>query len=160
MKMCTKCGESKELSEFHKNKYTADGHSYECKPCSSVRGKERYRKNSKKEKEQQTKRRHENKEKDMLLNAKSRAKRKGFPFDIEESDIIIPKICPVLGINIITNTIRKPTDNSPSLDKFIPELGYVKGNIAVISVRANRIKNNSTRQEIELLLQWMLKQEA
>jgi len=51
-------------------------------------------------------------------------------------------------------------DNSPSLDKLIPELGYVKGNITVMSVRANRIKNDATRQEIELLLHWMNKQEA
>ena len=41
--------------------------------------------------------------------------------------------------------------SSPSLDKVIPSLGYVKGNIWVISYRANTIKNNCTFEEIEKL---------
>ena len=41
--------------------------------------------------------------------------------------------------------------DSPSLDKIIPSLGYVKDNIWVISYRANTIKNNCTFEEIEKL---------
>lgn len=39
---------------------------------------------------------------------------------------------------------RGPCDTSPTLDKIRPMKGYVPGNIAVISSRANRIKNNET----------------
>lgn len=48
---------------------------------------------------------------------------------------------------------------SPSLDKIIPEKGYIKGNIAIISMRANQLKSNATLAELEKLLVWMRKQE-
>ncbi|GAH40943.1 unnamed protein product, partial [marine sediment metagenome] len=32
-KRCTKCGEEKPLTEFHKNKYNKDGLTYSCKAC-------------------------------------------------------------------------------------------------------------------------------
>ena len=32
-KQCTKCGETKPLSDFHKMKSAPDGHKYDCKPC-------------------------------------------------------------------------------------------------------------------------------
>ena len=41
--------------------------------------------------------------------------------------------------------------DSPSLDRIFPESGYTKGNVRVISWRANWIKNNSTIEEIEKL---------
>lgn len=40
----------------------------------------------------------------------------------------------------------------PSLDKIIPKLGYVKGNVWVVSNKANRIKSNATIEELELLV--------
>ena len=43
--------------------------------------------------------------------------------------------------------------SSPSLDRIIPSLGYVKGNIRVISFRANTLKNNATLSELELILE-------
>ena len=44
MKECTKCGQSKELTEFSKNVRAADGLQYDCKPCSNAYGKA-YREN-------------------------------------------------------------------------------------------------------------------
>ena len=51
-------------------------------------------------------------------------------------------------------------EGSPTLDKTIPALGYVPGNIAVISWRANRLKNNGTLEELEALVEWMRKQKG
>jgi hypothetical protein len=90
----------------------------------------------------------------MLYSAKHRAKRDNVPFNISSKDIAIPSVCPVLGIPLIVSK-GKPTSNSPSLDKLIPELGYVKGNVNVISHRANLIKSNSSLQEIEAVLKWL-----
>lgn len=87
----------------------------------------------------------------MLVTARMRAKRDGVPFDLTKEDIIIPDICPVLGIPLKVGD-RKSHDNAPSLDKKIPSLGYVKGNVAVISYRANRIKNDATPEELEKVL--------
>ena len=88
--------------------------------------------------------------------AKSRAKEKGILFTIEPSDIVVPEQCPILGLELfISEKGIGRTDNSPSLDRIRPDLGYVKGNIAVISQRANRIKNDATLEEITKLKTWL-----
>ena len=79
-------------------------------------------------------------------DAKSRAKIRNRPFNIAPTDIIVPDKCPLLGIDIIRSE-GKLTDNSPSLDCFDPEKGYVKGNIWVISQKANSIKRNLSLEE-------------
>ena len=84
----------------------------------------------------------------MFYSAKFRAKTNNLNFDLEISDVIIPNKCPVLGIEISTS---KEKNSSPSIDKIIPSLGYTKGNIRVISWRANWIKNNMNAEEIEKL---------
>lgn len=93
-------------------------------------------------------------EKRMICAARARAKTKGIPFSITEADIVIPDTCPVLGIKLVQSTGAK-TDNSPSLDRIIPDLGYVPGNVVVISLRANRIKNDATVEELGLLYAWL-----
>lgn len=87
----------------------------------------------------------------MAYRAKYKAKKKGLPFNIEPSDIIIPDYCPVLGIKLEKND-QKQGDSSPSLDKIVPEKGYVKGNVRVISQRANLLKSNATVEELTLVL--------
>ena len=89
-------------------------------------------------------------------SAKQRAAANNLPFNITIDDIVIPDVCPLLGIEIIKRNPREPQfhgcrDNSPSLDRLIPSLGYVKGNIIVISNRANTIKNSSTLDELMLI---------
>ena len=87
----------------------------------------------------------------MLCNARRRAKQQNVPFDITDDDIVIPDVCPLLGIPLFTNTGGSPCPNSPTLDKLIPHLGYVRGNILVISHRANCIKHNASLDELMLL---------
>lgn len=89
----------------------------------------------------------------MVVEAKSRASARGIAFDITPSDIQWNDVCPVLGIPITYQRGKgKGGDaNSPSLDKIDNDKGYVKGNVRVISNRANKLKNNMTRQEAQLL---------
>lgn len=94
------------------------------------------------------------KESVILSSAKKRAKRNGLDFDLCIDDIVIPPTCPVLGITL-SNTNKVSCYNSPSLDKMIPSKGYVKGNVNIISMRANFIKNNATYDEIKQILKWM-----
>ena len=86
--------------------------------------------------------------KQMVRAAKARSIKAGVPFNITTKDITIPHECPVLGIPLIVGA-AKASDNSPSLDRVVPIFGYVKGNILVISNRANRIKNDATPTELE-----------
>lgn len=84
--------------------------------------------------------------------AKYRAGEKNLAFNITPEDIIIPEFCPLLGIPLkIADGIASA--NSPSLDRIIPELGYVKENIWIISKRANTLKNDASLEELELLAQ-------
>ena len=95
------------------------------------------------------------KEFELWYSAKERAVKSGLPFDIELEDIVIPTSCPVLGIPIHTHgTDGIRNQNSPSLDKFYPEKGYVKGNIQVISWRANRIKSDGSPDEWIKIAKW------
>jgi len=45
MKTCTKCGETKELTEFSKRKDTKDGLAYTCKACFNAYNKAHYQAN-------------------------------------------------------------------------------------------------------------------
>lgn len=70
------------------------------------------------------------------------------PFNLTVADIgEIPAVCPVLGIPLSPGE-GKQTGASPSLDKVIPHLGYVPGNVVIISNRANTLKNNATPWEL------------
>lgn len=90
----------------------------------------------------------------MWCSAKKRAKLKGLEFDIELEDIPkIPKYCPILGIEIKPNTTNSPLDSSPSLDRIDNLKGYVKGNVRIISNRANRIKADATVEELKKILE-------
>jgi len=88
-------------------------------------------------------------EKYILTTAKYRAKKEGVTFNLCAKDITIPELCPIFGFPLVAGVSSTAgTRNSPSLDRIIPEKGYVKGNVWVISQRANRIKNDATWQEL------------
>ena len=86
----------------------------------------------------------------MRANAKKRAEAAGLPFALAVDDIVIPDVCPILGVPLDkpTGTKTGPTDYAPSLDRIRPALGYVPGNVRVISYKANRLRNNGTFIEI------------
>ena len=88
----------------------------------------------------------------MWTSAKSHVSRNGknIPFNIDPADIQIPEMCPLLGIRLQVSK-RHHSPNSPSLDRIIPAKGYVKGNIHVISYRANDIKNDASLAELQTL---------
>ena len=90
----------------------------------------------------------------MWSRAKYRAKQKGLEFTIEQDDITIPETCPLLGIPLICHRGKgSQQGNSPSLDRIDPTKGYIKGNVWVISNRANTLKNDASLQELELLVE-------
>lgn len=90
----------------------------------------------------------------LLTLARYRARKFGVPFNITKADIEIPKFCPILGIRL-SRGIKHPSPKSPTLDRIIPCKGYVRGNVAVISYRANSIKRDATLQELEKLVQYI-----
>jgi hypothetical protein len=86
----------------------------------------------------------------LCLHARHRAEKSGVPFSIAENDIFFPEKCPLLGIQLERGK-KVMGDSSPTLDRIIPSLGYVVGNVWVISQKANRIKNDATFTEFETM---------
>ena len=148
---CGCCEQTLPNSNFYDkkktNKYGYKPHQI-CRSCSREKARRSMRKNSSSSRENY----HKNPHKKIFMNLKSRATAKNIPFNLDISDIVIPVICPVLNIPIIPFS---KSDNSPSVDRLIPALGYVKGNINIISNRANRIKSDATLEEIEAIVNWL-----
>lgn len=90
-------------------------------------------------------------ERHMVHRARRRAKQRGLDFDLEVSDIIIPTHCPVLGIPLVPTSHGRNQDDTPTLDRIIGARGYVKGNVEVISWKANRLKGDATPEELRRL---------
>lgn len=94
----------------------------------------------------------------FLRAAKRRAKNKNLPFDLDIDHLlsIATDECPIFKTEFswgINGKGLQPT--SPSMDRVIPHLGYVKGNIAFISALANTIKQNVTEKELYAVADWL-----
>ena len=89
----------------------------------------------------------------LLQAARSRSAKTGRECNIELKDIHIPNYCPVLGVKL--ERAKDNTDSSPSIDRIDSTKGYTPDNIAVISWRANMLKNNMTVEEARLLLAYL-----
>lgn len=94
-------------------------------------------------------RRHEMPGRSLWERARKRANDRGLPFALGKSSITVPLTCPALGIPIQFSGRRSAC--SPSLDRIIPERGYIPGNVRVISDRANRLKGKRTLEELREL---------
>lgn len=90
----------------------------------------------------------------MYDGAKHRAKVFGLSFTITIEDIFVPTHCPILGIPLKFGDGHNKYD-SPTLDRIHPSLGYIPGNIAVISYKANRLKSDATIVELEALVRYV-----
>ncbi len=86
----------------------------------------------------------------MVTAAKQRAKKTGLPFNITANDLVIGETCPILGTYFTPNT-----EYCASLDRIVPELGYVVGNVQVISMKANAMKNSANDIELLCLAKWI-----
>lgn len=150
MKICCRCGIEKELTEFHNAnsvKATKDQRKAACRECRAIEAKLKGPAYSKKQRMLYPKR-------GLYQDAKKRAKKLNLPFTIKQDDIFIPTHCPVLGIPLFAGD-GYLCDNSPSLDKVIPALGYTPENTCVISMKANRIKNSGTAEDHRKIVKYI-----
>ncbi len=93
----------------------------------------------------------------MLVYARYRAKQRGIPFSITPEDITIPARCPILGTPL---DFSDGSRTEPSLDRRIPELGYIPGNVWVISTLANSMKWNASAEDLLAFSRYWVSQEA
>ena len=140
-KLCSSCKTVKPISEYTKKSRNKDGLRYECRICDN---------------ERQNKRTRANPFATLLSNVKTRAKRKGWDFDIDEDYLrsLDREICPYLEIPIYWGKGqggKAAGDNSKSIDRINSQRGYVKGNLIICSMRANRNLSNATAEEMEII---------
>ena len=86
----------------------------------------------------------------LLNSIRSKCKKRNIPFNLTLEDIIIPDSCPVFGFTLERSEGYR-SDRSASIDRIDPKLGYVKGNIVVVSMKANQMKSNGNWQELQKL---------
>ena len=178
-KVCRCCKIEKIISDYNINKAYKDGYDSMCRKCANEKAaiqREKHRETTnqkyvkryhsdpefKKHRNEMSKKssikmRAECPERTMLYSCRSRAKEKGWEFNIEESDILIPKFCPILEIELLPGGKGTQTFNSPSIDRIDSSKGYIKGNVRVISLRANMMKNDASLEEIKIFCNNILK---
>jgi hypothetical protein len=89
----------------------------------------------------------------------SRGARRGFEVDADHLLALpCPEICPVLStpIAFVAGQGHRATENVASFDRIDSSLGYVKGNVQIVSLKANQMKSNATPEELVAFAKWVL----
>ena len=89
-----------------------------------------------------------------FVRKKTNAKRSKWDFNLSFHDVEWNMTCPILGIELDWFASEK-SENSPSFDRLDAKKGYEPGNVIVMSMRANRIKNDGTAEEHEKIAAFM-----
>ena len=153
---CLNCGKKWQVATANNRINIRTKKHFFCGDCCTILSPSEKKKILKEKVEGYKQKLYEEKRKERIGNAqqylwrraKQRAKKYNLDFNIELSDIIIPKICPILEIPLEWGKKGK-YEYSPSLDRIDNNKGYIKGNIMVISKRANTMKNSATIQELK-----------
>ena len=153
---CPVCGKEKDYWFFKTASSSPTGRQWACSECieqkpigmSDISYRRKYDMNYRdKIKEQKRESFLRNIEQTIWRRAKQRAKKCNLEFNIDPKDIIIPEYCPILEIPIECGT-KDDYEYSPSLDRIDNSKGYVKGNVWIISKKANSMKNSATPEEL------------
>lgn len=159
LKTCSKCGQAKDLEAFNKDASKSDGLYSSCRACYSkynkTKPKTRYQKDlhNKVTTKYRNKLRNNYPEHLLYQTAKTSSLARNLAFDITVDDIVIPEFCPVLGIKL--DILAKKQFNSPSIDRVDNNLGYIKGNVRIISSKANIMKRDNTVETLEAILKYI-----
>lgn len=135
-KICKKCGAI--------DRYPSTGR---CRRCNSLRCAAYRSAHLESKRAGDTRYRFENPARYLLCGARYRSKLDGRRFDLTIDDIVIPEYCPIFGLKLQPG-VRKLCPSSPTIDRIDPMKDYIKGNVWVISHRANRCKSDLTLEEL------------
>ena len=157
-RMCFKCKVEKPAARFRPDKAVTSGLRSYCRDCDKAAATQWRKDNPERARENQRASRTRNYHSRMWREMRTRAADQGVPFSItlEEVKHLLDTtpVCPGFKI-LLSRSNTKTADNSVSFDKFEPALGYVSGNVFVISWRANKLKGNATYDELQRVVAWM-----
>ena len=66
----------------------------------------------------------------------------------------LPDNCPVYNFPLSYSQTSGRVESSPSIDRFDSNLDYTLDNVTIISWKANRQKNDSTKEDLIKLVDW------
>lgn len=166
-KRCTRCKLIKTREEFYFRAIVADKMSSHCRECDKASCRERYAKarNKRAGKSRTFRERKGDKSEaewkmvNMYWRARKRSKEKGWFCDLELKDILDLYVekCPVFDIELNWQEAKeRAMENTPSVDRIDSSKGYVKGNVWIISWKANRIKTNATAEDLIAIAQALM----
>lgn len=84
----------------------------------------------------------------LLRDARTRALKAGLAFSLDKNDVCIQERCPVCDVVYNMDGDKDHKRSSPSIDRLVPSLGYVKGNILVMCLRCNQLKQDQSPEEL------------
>jgi hypothetical protein len=157
LRRCRQCKRSKHFKEFRRAQSELDGRAPMCRECEQVAARVKAKISAM--------RRHVvNTAKRLWTSSRSRAKEDKLEHTISVSDIVLPKLCPYLGVPLdyrhpILRGSRR-SFNSPSLDRIDNTKGYIPGNVQVISDLANRMKQDATIEQLIAFAHGVLRRHA
>jgi hypothetical protein len=92
----------------------------------------------------------------LLINrAKHRALAKGLTFSLTKEDLVLPSVCPILGIPIVVVRGQGRRIDGPSLDRKDNTKGYTKENTWIISDLANKMKSEASLEQLVVFADWV-----
>lgn len=159
LKTCTKCYQELPLSGFSRDRQKLDGYYSSCKRCAGHRVRntsERNRTNQRYYLGTRARYYRENPLKYLWDVAQKRARKQGYVFSIEVEDIRVFRdkdgniVCPILGVQL--DVLTNDGQTGMSLDRIDNALGYIKGNVVVMSRKANRMKGDNTIESLRRIL--------
>lgn len=156
MPICTKCKLDKSPEDFYKKSKDSSSLRSSCKNCNNSETQAWFKTDKGQTYRKKIHGNLQKKKPELLLfwSCRSGAKKRNLEFTLEEKDIVIPSVCPVLGIPLFL-VGGKRTDNSPSVDRVDSTRGYTKDNVRIISWRANKLKQDASLEEVEKILSYM-----
>jgi hypothetical protein len=139
-RLCPRCNTEFPITEFTSGRAHDGALRAYCRPCTRDYSRE-WTKN--------------NVARHMVEGARNRAVGRGVPFKLNETDIAIPSMCPVYGVPLALPGDGPRTVYTATLDRLVPELGYVRGNVRVISWAANMDKRDLTLEKIDRIATYL-----
>ena len=160
-RVCSRCKVEQPIENFTKDKYQKGGRKCQCKACihevfQRFKGSPEYNKVREKAVALRKKLKETDPKlqwaKDAIANAKKRAKQANVECTITREWLLenLVEVCPLLEIKL-EYSATKYGNNCASIDRIDSTRGYTVENSKIISAKANRIKNNATIEEIQLL---------
>ena len=128
-----------------------------CLPCEKSIFSIRYRQNSQVVIAKTQKYSLSHYEQKILNSAKKTAKTKNLEFNLTIDDIQIPTHCKYLGVELTKILGSGVVWSNCSIDRIDSSKGYIKGNVEIISRKANSMKNMATEKELIVFAKNVLK---